>query len=306
MFAVISLLLVSSSLNQQNIVSAAKSKPSPSPTPSPSPSRSPTPSPTHSPTPTPSPTPKPTPTSTPTLTPTPTQTPTPTPSLTPTSTPTPTPTPTETPAPIPVETPTPTQISTPNPTPTPSPSPKPTPSPQPIFNSKTLQATFSNGSNVDLGVNGITALAVTSVVFSTDEYASQTTLSLAVIGQKSTNNLYTISVPKSALAYGVTPKVYLNDQVAMDQGFSQDANNYYISYKTLFSNYELSIVFALKAVPTEFPMAVVLSIVVIVFVSFLTVLLRKKIEQSVKKMANLKIVWQSSKDSDEYSTFFDE
>lgn len=135
-------------------------------------------------------------------------------------------------------------------------------------------------------------------MFSTDQSAAQTALSLAVIGQKSTNNLYTITVPKSAVAYGVIPKVYLNGQVATDQGFSQDANNYYVWYKTLFSNYELSIVFALRAVPTEFPMAAVLSIVVIVFVSFATVILRKKIEQGLKKMANLKIVWQSSTDSD--------
>jgi hypothetical protein len=119
-----------------------------------------------------------------------------------------------------------------------------------------------------------------------------------VIGQKSTNNLYKITVPKSAVAYGVTPKVYLNDEVALDQGFTQDANNYYIWYKTLFSNYELSIVFSLKTVPTEFPMAAVFSIVIIVSVSFATVLLRKKIEQGMKKIANLKIVWQSSKDSD--------
>ncbi len=119
-----------------------------------------------------------------------------------------------------------------------------------------------------------------------------------MIGQKSTNNLYTITVPKTAVPNGVTPKVYLNDQVATAQGFSQDANNYYIWYKTLFSNYELSIVFALKAVPTDFPVAAILSIVVIVSVSFATVLLRKKIEQSMKKMANLKVVWQPSQNSD--------
>jgi hypothetical protein len=294
--AVISLLLISTSLIQPKIALASDTVPlakKASPTPSPTPTRTPTPTPTPtatvkpslSPTPTPTPTIKPspsptptpthsatpTPTSTPTSTPTPTPTQTPTSSPTYTSTPTPSPTPTEIPTPIPTDTsiptpaqtPTPTQIRTPNPTLTLSPTPSPTPSPKPTFNSTTLRATFSNGSIIDLGVNGITALSVTNALISTDHFAGQTTLSLMVIGQKTTDNLSTFTVPKTAVIYGVTAKIYVNNQMALDQGFSQDANNYYIWYKPVFSNYELLIVFASQASPAGMPLWVILSIFVI-------------------------------------------
>ncbi len=86
--------------------------------------------------------------------------------------------------------------------------------------------------------------------------------------QSTTNNVNAITVPKTALTYGVTPKIYVNGQVALDQGFSQDANNYYIWYKTVFSDYELSIVFATDASPAGFPITVILPIEIITISSF--------------------------------------
>jgi hypothetical protein len=220
------------------------------------------------------------------LTPKPTATPSPTPTPTPTSTPTQTPTqsPTPTLTPTPSSTSTSTQNSIFSPTSTPSPSPKPTPSPTPIFNSSTLQAIFSNGSIVDLGVNGITAFSVTNATISTNQLAAQTTLSLTIIGQDTTNNVNTISVPKTAVPYGVTPKIYVNTQVALGQGFSQDANNFYVWYKTVFSNYELSIVFAPNALPVEFPLVLILAIVgIIIFsLSISAVVLKKRKESLVE------------------------
>ncbi len=310
-FAVISLLLISSNLIQPTKVSASDIEPlakksTPSPSPTHTPTRTPTPTPRPTPTHTPSPTatspPTPNPTSTPTLKPSPSPISTPTPTLTPTSTPAPTPTPTQTPnptpsptpsptptdspTPTPSETPTPTQINTPKPTSTPSPTPSPTPAPNPIFNSKTLQATLSNGTIVYLGVNGITALTVTNAVIKTDQVAAQTTLSLNIIGQNSTGNVNAIAVPKAAVTFGVTPKIYVNSQAASDQGFSQDANNYYVWYKTIFINYELSIVFATTASPAEFQLAILATVVIFIFFFSIAalVLLKKRKENSEEEL----------------------
>jgi hypothetical protein len=319
--AVISLLLISASLIQPKIALASDivplAKKTSTPTPSPTPSRNPTPTPTPTPTakpsytPTPTPNPSPTvfPTPTPTLTPTPTATSTPTPTSTSTPTPTQTPTssptststptpsstptqiqtpiPTDTTIPTPAETSNPTQIRTPNPTTPFSPTLSPTPSPKPTFNSTTLQAAFSNGSIIDLGVNGITALSVTNAVISTDQFAAQTTLSLMIIGQKTTDNLSNFTVPKTAVTYGVTPKIYVNNQMALDQGFSQDADNYYVWYKSVFSNYELLIVFASQASPAGISLWVILSVFAIILsISIGAVFLNKRRKSCEENIEN--------------------
>ncbi len=127
-------------------------------------------------------------------------------------------------------------------------------------------------------------MTVTNAVISTDQSTAQTTLSFAIIGQNTTNNVNDITVPKTALAYSVTPKVYVNDQVATNQGFSQDASNYYVWYKTVYSNYELSIVFARDESPAGVPIPVFLAIVLITILSLYCVsVVTKKSKQNSEK-----------------------
>jgi hypothetical protein len=108
-----------------------------------------------------------------------------------------------------------------------------------------------------------------------------------VIGQKTTDNLNTFTVPKTAVTYGVTPKIYVNNQIALDQGFSQDANNYYVWFKPVFSNYELLIVFASQASPAEISSWVIFYIVVIMLsISIGAVLLNKRRESCEENIEN--------------------
>ena len=44
-----------------------------------------------------------------------------------------------------------------------------------------------------------------------------------------------ITIPKSAITYGTTQKVYFDNQPAEDQGYTQDADNYYVWCTTRFS-----------------------------------------------------------------------
>ena len=113
---------------------------------------------------------------------------------------------------------------------------------------------------------------------------------MTIIGQNITNNVNAITVPKTTVNYGATPKIYVNSQMAPDQGFSQDANNYYVWYKTIFSDYELSIVFAANAPPDGYPLWIILSIVILVFAFSVTAVVLSK-----KKKGNC--------EDDDYSTY---
>ncbi len=267
------ILLTSALLLSPN--AKTKSTPPPTPTPRPTPTSSPTPiqTPPPHPTSTPAPSLAPTPTSTSSPIPTPTQTPTFTPIPNPASTETPTPPPQETIVPAPtLNPPTPTQTIA---VPTPTSSPKPAQSPEPLFTPTVLEATSTNGSIFDLAVNGITAKTVSNVVISPDQSTAQTTLSLAIIGQTIAGNLNKITVPKAMVTCGVKPTIYINNQVAQNQGFFEDSSSYHFWYKTIFSSYELSIVFVANHSTIEFPTSVILTIVAIVPLSLAMVALKK-------------------------------
>jgi hypothetical protein len=44
--------------------------------------------------------------------------------------------------------------------------------------------------------------------------------------------------------YGTTPIVYIDNQPAENQSYTQDTNNYYLSYTTHFSTHQISIIFS--------------------------------------------------------------
>ena len=144
-----------------------------------------------------------------------------------------------------------------------------------------MKATSTDGSIVNLGINGITAQSVSSAVISNDQSSTKTTISLTVIGQIEINNPDTITVPKTIVPCFSTPTIYVNNQVALDQGFRQDSNNYYFWYKTISSNYELSI--ELPTNPTnQFPISVILVVAIIGSLSLVMVAF-KKIKQTSQK-----------------------
>jgi hypothetical protein len=43
-----------------------------------------------------------------------------------------------------------------------------------------------------------------------------------------------MTIPKTAIPYGNSPVVYIDDQQAPNQGYTQDANNFYVWYTTSF------------------------------------------------------------------------
>lgn len=232
------------------------SQASPFPTPTPVPTATPTPTPTAAPTPTPSPTAAPTPTPSPS--------PAPTPTAAPTATPTPTAAPTTAPTTVPTAVPT----ASPKPTTKPSVTPSPTPSPT------TVVATTGSGAKVNLKISGsVTASQMSNLTIATG--ANETTVSFTVTGQSGTTGFGNMTIPKSAVTQGTTPKIYIDNKLAANQGYTQDANNYYAWYTTQFSTHQISIVFTAAPIP-EFPPSIIVSVTATLIVVALAVLFLRK------------------------------
>jgi hypothetical protein len=84
---------------------------------------------------------------------------------------------------------------------------------------------------------------MSSITISATQSSVSTKLSFSVTGVSGTTGFGNVTIPKSAIAYGTTPTVYIDNQSALSQGYTQDANNYYVWYTTHFSRPEVSIVF---------------------------------------------------------------
>jgi uncharacterized repeat protein (TIGR02543 family) len=202
----------------------------------------------------------------------------PKPSPSPSPTPSPTPEPTSNPTVAPTNNPTsnPTQPS-PSKTPTPtSPTPKPSPTLAP-GSVLSISALTISGKNATLTVGGNTASStISSATITTDQFNTTTTVSLTVIAQNSISGLGNITIPKTAIPYGTTPIVYVNNNQSPNQGYTQDANNYYIWYSTGTPTYALSIAFGTSPISESFPYWAVLTIAIITVVAVVTILIFRK------------------------------
>jgi len=81
------------------------------------------------------------------------------------------------------------------------------------------------------------------IIIATNQSATTTTVSFTVTGESGTTGFSNITIPKSAIAYGTTPQIYINNKPAQNQSYTQDTNNYYVWYTIHFSTQQISIVF---------------------------------------------------------------
>ena len=52
-----------------------------------------------------------------------------------------------------------------------------------------------------------------------------------------------MTIPKTAIHYGTSPVVYIDGERALNQGYAQDENNFYVWYSTQFSTHQVVIQF---------------------------------------------------------------
>ena len=157
--------------------------------------------------------------------------------------------PPQTPEPTPQSTPTPTSMPAPTqkPTSTPLPTPNPTanPSPSPTPYETTVQAKTDNGSTVDLTIKGnITRTQMFNVTIATNQSSATTTVTFTVTGENGTTGYSNITIPKTLISAGTPPTVFIDNQQATNQGYTQDTENFYVWYTTQFSTHQMKIQFA--------------------------------------------------------------
>jgi hypothetical protein len=117
----------------------------------------------------------------------------------------------------------------------------------------TVPATTASGAIVELAICGnVTCSQTSNVTIATNQFATTTTVSFTLSGQSGTAGFGNVTSPKSAVPYGTTPTMYIDNLPAQDQGYSQDSFNYYAWVTTHFSTHEIAIVFTTESIP-EFP-----------------------------------------------------
>ncbi len=189
----------------------------------------------------------------------------------------------------PTPTPTPSPTTSPTNTPTQSPTTKPTPAPTETPSSNTITAATDSGSNITISIGGnITASQISNAAITTDSSTGTTTLSFNVTGTTGTVGFGNITVPKSSVPLGSTPSLLIDGVPAEEQGYTEDATNFYVWYIVHFSSHEVSVVFtAPQPSPTPAPPIGVETIVaaaaVIVIVAVLAVFVVLRNKKSAKK-----------------------
>jgi hypothetical protein len=168
--------------------------------------------------------------------------------------------PTPTPAPISIPT------STPKPTSTPAtPTPTPTPSPSPAPLETTVRGNANNGATIDLAISGnVTSSQISNVTITTNQSHNSTTVSFTVTGESGTTGFSNMTIPKTAVAYGQTIIVLIDDQQASNRGFTQDADNFYVWYTTQFSTHKVIIQFVVPLTSLIISSGSVLAVLIIV------------------------------------------
>jgi len=68
-------------------------------------------------------------------------------------------------------------------------------------------------------------------------------LSFKVTGKDGSTGFSNMTIPKEAITYGTNPVVFIDGQQTPNQGYTQDADNFYVWYTTEFSTHQMKIQF---------------------------------------------------------------
>ncbi len=129
----------------------------------------------------------------------------------------------------------------------------PNPNAMPIIDTVTvlaLQESAQSRSLVNLILNGnITASQISNPAL-TNQVNNETELTFSLAGQSGTSGFCNVTIPKTAVLSGLPPTVYIDNQIAPNQGYTQDADNFYVWFTTHFSTHEVLVVFAVPPLYT--------------------------------------------------------
>ena len=159
--------------------------------------------------------------------------------------PAPTPSPTQTNPPIIVPTPTPKPKTTPTPSPTPSPTPTPL--------ATAIPTTIESGAIIEIEIRGnITTSQISNVTIASNQPNTITIVSFTITGPNATTGFSNMTIPKTAVKFGTTPVIYIDDQQTSNMGYIQDTENFYVWYTTQFSTHQVAIQFEIPSTLQDF------------------------------------------------------
>jgi hypothetical protein len=133
----------------------------------------------------------------------------------------------------------------------------------------TVTATGIGGTPIQLTVAGNISSSQISNASIAKISSNVYSLNFTITGQSGTAGTATITIPKSQVPSGLTPSVYIDGTQAASQSYTQDSNNYYVTFSTHFSTHQVEIRFSVPPAPAPFPYleVAVIAVVVIAVVS---------------------------------------
>ncbi len=91
------------------------------------------------------------------------------------------------------------------------------------------QATKDNNQKVVLTkIGNLTIYPSDRINVTTNLLPASTNVTFLMRGDTGNYDFVNITIPKSAILYGSTPKIFFGNQLAKDQGYTQDSSNYYV------------------------------------------------------------------------------
>jgi outer membrane protein assembly factor BamB len=150
----------------------------------------------------------------------------------------------------------------PNPTAKPTATPGPTPifsstpivSPAPTSVSQHIPTSTPTTTPTTFGfeiTGNITSSQISDVNWVTNK--NTTKISFTVTGESGTFGYSNIAIAKNRIPQATTPIIYVDNQIVPEQGYTQDANNFYIWYIVHFSTHQILIDFSHDASVTPQP-----------------------------------------------------
>jgi len=103
-----------------------------------------------------------------------------------------------------------------------------------------------DGKNVELEIIGNITAQEMRYRPTTSDQTKETVFSFIITGPSGTVGFANMTIPKNAVANDTSPIVYIDDGQASDQGYAQDADNYYVWFTTHFSTHQLKVQFGLR------------------------------------------------------------
>ena len=102
---------------------------------------------------------------------------------------------------------------------------------------------------VKIAITGnITSSQITNATIKSNQTAKTTIIAFTISGSTTTIGYSNMTIPKASILYGTNPIIYIDGQRAPNQGFTQDANNFYVWYTMHFSTHIVTIKFVVSSV----------------------------------------------------------